>query len=57
MAAIVPDLARRCPAAGYGLARRGGTVAAAVRQKAFARSLKQPVLGAGRPRRVWSNSC
>jgi predicted RNA-binding protein YlxR (DUF448 family) len=41
--AIVPDLARRLPGRGVWVAATRETVAAAVRQKAFARSLKQQV--------------
>ncbi len=40
---IVPDLARRLPGRGVWVAATRATVAAAVRQKVFARSLKQPV--------------
>jgi uncharacterized protein len=40
---IVPDLARRLPGRGVWVAATRETVAAAVRQKAFAKSLKQPV--------------
>jgi predicted RNA-binding protein YlxR (DUF448 family) len=39
---IVPDLARRLPGRGVWVAATRATVAAAVRQKVFARSLKQP---------------
>jgi uncharacterized protein len=41
--AIVPDLARRLPGRGVWVAATRETVAAAVRQKAFAKSLKQQV--------------
>jgi len=41
--AIVPDLARRLPGRGVWVGATRETVQAAVRQKAFARSLKQPV--------------
>ena len=40
---IVPDLARRLPGRGVWVAATRDTVAAAVRQKAFAKSLKQQV--------------
>ena len=40
---IVPDLARRLPGRGVWVAATRETVAAAVRQKAFAKSLKQQV--------------
>ena len=40
---IVPDLARRLPGRGVWVDARLETVRAAVRQKVFARSLKQPV--------------
>jgi hypothetical protein len=40
---IVPDLARRLPGRGVWVAATRDAVLAAVRQKAFARSLKQPV--------------
>jgi predicted RNA-binding protein YlxR (DUF448 family) len=40
---IVPDLARRLPGRGVWVAATRATVAAAVRQKVFARSLKEPV--------------
>jgi uncharacterized protein len=40
---IVPDLARRLPGRGVWVAATRATVATAVRQKVFARSLKQPV--------------